>query len=1106
MSVRFIKGVSGSGKTRWLCNYAIEESKKYPDKQFFYIVPEQFSLKLSQTILDMHEAHAIMNIDILSFNRLAYRVFDELGIKTGALLDDSGKSMLIMKILEDHAQEFRLFNANISRDGFAESLKSAVSEISQYMADTDEMTKALEGHPYTQEKYRELGLLYDHYRDFIKDRFMQPEDILDRLSGEAEKSELLKDCVIILDEFTGFTPHQYAVLEKLIKIASNVLIAVNIDPFNMNDKLFVMGREMMDNISKICADQHVEPDMKNSVELKDTVRFKSPALKHLEADIFRYPYTVFGEKTEDIRTGYARDLKAEAGYAASMILHEVRENGLRFRDIAVLTGDPTQYFPELERQFGSRGIPYFLDSGRSLSGNLFVEMLCMVLDLAQYDYRFEDVIGYIKCGMSEVSAEDADILESYVKVLNLRSMKKWSKSFTRVLKGKYETDLEKLEAIRLKVMEETAPYVKLLKEAKTAAEITKILYDMTVKRDCCRKLKELSEEFGRDKDFSRAKEYEQIYRIFLELFDRIYTFLGDCETGLNEYKRMILSGAGNVRIGIIPLSQDSLIVGDLERTRLSGVKMIFLMGANEGVIPKKIEHGGIISESERRIMLEKGIKLAKDSSSAAFEQQFYIYLALTKAAEKICITYSRVNAAGKAQAPSFLIERLQRMFPGCRHEEAAAVFDETQAKEIFISGLEDKNRMGNGQWRQIAAFALNESSQKEKYEKILVQAARKKDVNIPPETARRIFDLERLSVSKIEQYFKCSYAYFMKYGLKLTPELTYDLSAADLGTIYHEVLEKIFRVIKDASKNGKEPDEKEIEAYIESFVDAAIEKYFTEEMYESAGNRFLVFKIKKLMEQTVETVLRNSKAEGFIPSEFELEFRIRRKGRADIEGKIDRIDYKDEDDKRTYRITDYKSSKKDFDPTLFANGIDLQLVVYSIAADDILKKKLYSRKIALPSGIYYYKLDRPFIEFEEAFSDNGTLTKENERFMEMLDKELKPSGLDIEGGKKPVGMNGLKVLRKKALEKFDECEEGIRNGNIRIDPYQYDKKNACEYCDYINICGFNSEKEHFRRLKRVKLEDILTQDSASDDGDENISIEPAKTVLSTDKGFYREEE
>lgn len=1076
MSVTFVKGVCGSGKTRWLSELVIQGSKNNPDKQYFYIVPEQFSLKLSQTILNMHSAHAIMNIDILSLNRLAYRVFDELGIKIGAVLDDSGKSMLIMKILEDHSEEFRLFNSNISRDGFASSLKSAVSEISQYKADTGKMAKVLNGHPYTQEKYRELELLYDYYRDFIRGRFMQPEDMLDKFAEVLDSSKLLKDSVIVLDEFTGFTPHQYTVLEKLCMLAGEVYIAVNIDPENMNDKLFVMGSEMIESITGICKDLNVE--ILKSIDLYGTKRFASPALKHLEANIFRYPFKVFGEETEDINICYAKDIKAETDYVASMIKHAVREEGLRFRDIAVLTGDTARYFPELERQFGARGIPYFIDTGKSLSNNLYVEMLGIVLDLAQYDYRYEDVIGYIKCGFSDLSIQDADMLEGYVKVLNLRSMKKWSRSFTKVLKGKYDTDLERLEAIRSRVMEETMPYVKLLKEADNAAAITKILYDMTVKLECYAKLKKLSDQFNDNKDFSRAKEYEQIYRIIIELFDKIYTFIGDCRIGLNEYKRVLLSGIGNVRIGIIPLSQDSLIAGDMERTRLSGVKRIFLMGANEGIMPKKIEHGGLISEGERRIMIGNGIKLAKDSSSAAFEQQFYIYLALAKASEKLCITFSGSSGSGKALAPSFLIDRLKKLFPYCKVQAAKPYFDETQAKEIFINGLEDKDRMDDQIWCETAAFGLNESVEKEKYVRLIEQAARKKDANIPPHIARKIFDLDRLSVSKIEQYFKCSYAYFMKYGLKLTPELTYDISAADLGTIYHEVLERVFRVLKDIRDNGKEFDEKEIPVLIDGFVEDAVKQYFTEEMYESGSNRFLIYKIKKLMEQTVETIIRTGKAEGYIPSEFELTFKIKRNGRATIEGKIDRIDYKEEADKRIYRITDYKSSKKDFDPTLFANGIDLQLVVYSIAADDILKKKVHSEKIVLPAGIYYYKLDRPFIEFDEAFLEGDMQL--NDRFKSALDKELKPSGLNIESGKNAVGVSGIDILRKKALDKFDECEDGIASGNIKIDPYQYDNKNACEYCDYISVCGFNREKEHFRRLKKIKLEDILSDDSSKE--------------------------
>ena len=105
MSLQFVLGSSGSGKTEYIYRKVVEEAGKHPKKNYLVIVPEQFTLATQEMLVDLSANGAIMNVDVLSFKRLAFRVFDDLGINRLDILEETGKNLVLRRVAQEKEKE-----------------------------------------------------------------------------------------------------------------------------------------------------------------------------------------------------------------------------------------------------------------------------------------------------------------------------------------------------------------------------------------------------------------------------------------------------------------------------------------------------------------------------------------------------------------------------------------------------------------------------------------------------------------------------------------------------------------------------------------------------------------------------------------------------------------------------------------------------------------------------------------------------------------------------------------------------------------------------------------------------------------------------------------
>ena len=1097
MSLQFVLGNSGSGKSYYLQEFVIKEAMANSKKEYLYIVPEQFTLQKQKDIVNAHPGKVIMNIDVCSFNRLAHRVFEELGIKEQVILEDTGKSMVLRKIIEENKKELQVFHSCVHREGFVEEIKSVISEFCQYNVSVEQLegfaTESNLGINFDV-KFGELINLYKLFREFLKGRYITSEELLDILAANAYKSKILKDSVIVLDEYTGFTPVQNNLISRLIKVCEKMLVSVTVDNKQIDNienissqTLFRMSSRMINSLKSIA--REVQVPVVEPVIIDNMGRFEGNAqLKHLEENIFRYPYKEFvvdNAMGEDrISIDYAKDISMECEFIVNKIKEYVVNNGYRYRDFAILCGEMSEYGRVLARIFEREGIAYFYDVKKHILSNPFVEMISAVFDIVCSDYSYESVFRYLRCGMSDISTLECDLLDNYIYATGITGARYWNRKFVRKCNRPYALDLAVVNDVRIKVLEEVGGIVKELKGLKDCKSITKALYDFIVGRHCEDRLNELADKFESEGKMLLAKEYIQVYPAVMNLFDKMMELIPDSPMDVLEYSKIFETGMGEVKVGLIPLSIDQVFIGDIERTRISNAKIVFLAGVNEGLIPKNISTGGIISEVEREVMISSGIELANAKSETVFNQQYYIYLALTKASEKLYLTYSGMGNDGKPRRQSYLINRVKGLFPGLQTNviEPDRLTWKKDALDYLIDGLKAENKEQNkDSWYEVLKWNMTRNESKARLDKLLGIIFSKKDKTISPQMARKIFENNTYSVSKIQNYCSCEYSYFLKYGLGIKPKSQAEFSVVDMGVIYHDALNRYSVTLTEEGIGFDDISEERAKEIVGQSVDNAVYQIMDEEMLESEVNKFVVAKIKKLILATVLNLGRNVKKSGFVPKDFEVGFKVRHKELV-IEGKIDRVDFLSDDDVKYYAITDYKSGMKKFDPTLFGNGIDIQLIVYCVGARSIYNDEY------VPAGVYYSRLDRPVVSYDPKYFEqkDGEMIIKQEVLDEAIDKATKQYGLDCttdntEGDdkvseRKKMGRGQLKALEKYALDLAFGTHENIMNGNIKINPYRYGtEQNACEWCEYSSICGFDGNSDRYRKLKKYTV-DELTED------------------------------
>lgn len=1131
MSLRFCFGPSGSGKSHRIYEEIMQRAAEEPGRNFLIIVPDQFTMQTQKDLVMRSDRDGILNIDVLSFGRLSHRILEEVGTKEMPVLDDTGKSLVLQKVAADLKEQLPAMGSLLHKQGYIHEVKSAISEFMQYGISTQDMDKLItsaQKRGALAMKLKDLKTLYRGFQDYIRDHFITTEETLDVLRRSLSKSKILKGSVVVFDGFTGFTPIQNRLIQELMRVCAETIVTVTIgvgeDPYKMDgeQKLFHLSKKTVADLEKLAAEAEVERGEDLFVKGGPNRFAKAPALHYLEQNLFRYQYEPYAGEQQEIHMFEALSPREEVHQTALYIRHLIREQGMTYRDIAVVIGDLEGYASYVETEFGQLEIPCFLDRTRGIVLNPMIEYIKSALQLYIKDFSYDTVFHFLRSGMADISREEIDELENYVIRTGARGYRTYSRLFTRrteELQGNAEGSeqaeekiMERLNRIRQQFMD--AVEILHMGSQEKAGDYVSHLYDFLEQNQVQQKLLNYQQQFEKEGDLSRAREYAQIYRLVMDLLDQVYELLGEEEISRQEFADILEAGFGEITVGTIPQNVDRIVVGDMERTRLKQVKVLFFLGVNDGNIPKNASKGGIISDMDREFLIESGTEMAPSPRQQMYIQRLYLYLNMTKPSEQLYLSYAKVNCEGKGIRPSYLIDTVRKLFPAMSVE-----YPQNRSRLEQIEGRQEGARYLAEELREYVEGTLPEEERQDFYlmyrayeadavgRDLLTRAAfrRYRESGLSRIVARALYgqQLEN-SVSRLETYAACACRHFLQYGLSLQEREEFGFEASDMGTVYHAVLENFAGKLAESNLTWWDFTEDFAAKAVKESVEAYAATYGETVLYSSARNEYAITRMSRILTRTVLTLQKHLKQGSFQPDDYELSFRfaedldsihvdLSEDEKMHLQGRIDRIDVSEDAEHVYVKVIDYKSGNRKFDLAALYYGLQLQLVVYMNAAMEMESRKHPDKEI-VPAALLYYHIDDPTIETPVELTDeqineqilaklrmNGVVNSDP-GVVERLDRYMQDKSVVIPVEKKKDGSFSARsgVLSREEMQlissyvdaKIRSIGREILDGKIAANPYEKGNEEACTYCAYKKVCGFDGSIPGYEKRQ---LEDLDKQ-------------------------------
>lgn len=1122
MSVRFLLGASGSGKSRQIYNEIIQASIKEPERNFYLIVPEQYTMEAQRELVTMHPAGGMMNIDAIGMNRLAYRVFDELGISTGQVLEDFGKSMLIKKILCEQQDTLQVYGSYYDKLGFVDEMKSMMSEIFQYNIKQDTIDEIMEQIPedsVVAGKMQDIRHIYKEFEAFAGERYIVAEQLVELLTRHVGQSKLVCGSSLYFDGFTGFTPVQLELVEKLMTCADDLTFSFTLDDRDQkyehikDYELFYLTKTTIKKLTEAAAAAGVE--IESPVVLPGTINYRlgeNRELFFLERNLFRSPYQKWKQPLERIHLTATGDAQDEIVFVASTIRRLVREKGYRYKDIAIVAGDLEQASHIYERVMNEYEIPVFIDANACLKANPCAETIRSVLAVLADDFSYDSVFRFLKAGMTDLSFEDIELLENYALKRGVRGYSRWN----RAVSENYEkTSPVNIEEIRQAFMKMFGDIRKVFADKKAVTkDYVEALYDFLLQIHMYEKLEARKNELYEENRINEGDAYGQIFEKTVRLFDKIAELLGDTKMSVKEFYEIVDTGLSDIEVGVVPPTVDRVLIGDITRSRLNHIKVLFFTSVNDGIVPKAPKKGRILSDRDRDILSDCGLELAPSDKQNSYIEQFYIYTILTKPSDHLYISYHKLSASLESMRPSYLLGRISNIFPSLQAEEydAASCMPDTVNRSLRrILRAEDSE---DAESRILTRILTEKGFAGELTAIYKGRTYRNVAEQLPPETIALLYGRYlHASVSKLELYARCGFAYFLKYGLRLKEREMYQVDVRNVGVILHSVMEGLFKQVRDTRNNDWEnfPEDERM-LMVTELVNRAAEESAGDFFEDNARNAYMLQMIERMAQTSAGMLQKHIRLGSMKPGMLEKTFdsakdevgsylfELPNQIQMSINGKIDRVDVEEEDGTVYIKVIDYKSSTRKLSLEEVLNGEQLQLVTYSAIAYEI-EKMIYPDKNIQIAGLLYYSFDDPVIEIESSEIDTGTEQPEfsdqekldAERMEKMklqgfvnespaviqkmdhtcnqsLPVKLDKNG-DIKKSENVVSADQIRTIMELTRENIEELGSQIAEGKIAIEPYKNKSNTGCDYCEFKNICHFDVKNggNQYRRPDNEKL-------------------------------------
>ncbi|WP_059172965.1 helicase-exonuclease AddAB subunit AddB [Bacillus sp. FJAT-27445] len=1145
MSLRMLIGRAGTGKTLTCLEEIKSRLAESPEgSPIIYLVPEQMTFLSEYRLATDETIGGMIRAQVYSFSRLAWRVLQETGGSSRYHLSNVGLNMLIRKIIEEQKDQLRLFRRAADKNGFIQQVEEMLIEFKRYCVDTEKLAESRaqigsggKVDKSLADKMHDLEIIYKHFEETASGKYIDSEDYFRLLAEKTGSSSYLKDAEIYIDGFYSFTPQEYRVIGELLKVCKRVTITITLDrpcPEKSPDELdlFRMSGETCKNLFDLARDERIE--MEEPLVLGWQNRWANESLRHLEAHFDSRPAKPFEGETA-ITVIQAVNRRAEVEGIAREIRRLAREEGFRYRDIALLLRNGRDYHETIEPVFYDYEIPYFIDQKRTMLNHPLVELIRSSLEAVIGHWGYEPVFRAVKTellfppgGNRARLRRQMDKLENYVLSHGIQG-KKWTGKdrwryrrvrgldFASTVQTNEEIRTEQeLNELRLIISTPLLRMSRRLKKAGTGRKMCEAVYLLLEELDIPSKLEGWKAEAEEEGNLVKGREHGQVWNAVIDLLDQYVEMLGDETVTPRQFASILDAGLESLEFSLVPPAIDQVMVANLDRSRLAEIKVAFVIGMNEGVLPAKIGDEGILGDAERELLSAAGIKIAPGSTERLLDENFIAYKAFVTPSDKLYISYPLANAEGKSLIPSSYIKRMKDLFPDCEEWMAAAdpadlneeeqlsfVSNKGTALAFLTSQLQQKQRnypIYTFWWDVYNYFAASQELRGKAKMVLSSLFYTNTTVNLPSDLAVELYgeDIQG-SVSRMELFNSCPFSHYIQHGLKLRDRQIFKLDAPDIGELFHAALKYIADTVNEQNISWAGLSREQCEKLARSAVEAIAPRLQNEILLSSERHHYIKRKLEQIITRASIVLSEHSKLSEFEPIGLEvgfgrggklppLSFNLKNGSRMELAGRIDRIDSGLGKNGELYlRVIDYKSSSRGLNLAEVYYGIALQVLTYLDIA--ISNSALLVEKEAAPAGVFYFHVHNPMVNTTRRLSEEeieqeilkkfkmSGLVLEDEEVIRLMDKSLESgdsqiisAGFKKDGtltkASKTATAEDIEDLRKFVRKVYSDTGNAIIGGEVGIDPYRLKDKKPCTFCSFKPVCQFDEsiDGSKYRRL------------------------------------------
>ena len=1092
-------GLAGSGKSQYIKE--IFAGKLKADEKLMILVPDQHSFITERSVLEDFGARAGAKIKVIWFNNLAREICEKYGGVRPQVLDNAGKAVLMSKAIEQVSAQLEYYKKQALRPDFVAGMLNLSTELKFSKTDLDTLVRAGEnsGLGVLNQKIAEISLIARQYDSLVAQSYLNPDDILSDVNAILEHESFFAGYTVAIDGFGFFDKQKLDIIGKIMRQSKQTYITLCTDTLERD----AAGADKFDAV-KQTAHKLIQTARELGVEVKtkcfsDLSAMAEP-FRYLSKGLYTPAAEALESACENVVIYECTNMQRECDFAAAQMKKLIMERGYRYKDIAVIVRDEEAYTPYLKRSLAALGIPFFKDARRSVTHEPLMLFCHYALKCCADRFRLDDVMACVKSAVVGLPTEEISDFENYCIIWNINGKKKWGSDFAYNPQGftdrftpEDEAALARVNATRKKAVIPLLQFAKKIQGA-TVEQTAVALYELLEAVGAAAHLKQLCESSAQA-DAEIIKEQNEVWAVLMHCLEQLVATRGEEVLPAKDFLAVLDLAAAHSNIGVLPQKADEILVGSAQRIRTDLPKAAFLLGANEGMFPKGYTDGGIFSDAERMHLLKQGVELGVNFRSMSTQERFFAYCAALAPTAFLYVSYNSSNLDGETLLPSSLVKEILKVLPQLSVKRAASESEDDILSEQQGFGVMARLWNEDSTLRQtLYEIYSRRQGYAEKTQLIDNGAAAQPRHITKPETALQLFgEVMAISPTQLENYSKCPFMYFCKYGLRAK---TIDKAALDArtgGTLIHYVLE---HMLKDMGKQGIIALEgKALREAVERYTAQYLEELNLPEEFITGRFRYIVSKNRSIIIATLEQMAAEMRQSDFEPSDFELKvgkggvggYEVAlEQGKVSLMGMVDRVDLMQKGEQKYYRIIDYKTGSKDFKLGEVLHGINAQMLIYLLSLSTDSGEKYGG---SVPAGLLYVEAkDKTINASHENEKDlqtkkqgrykmNGMLLDEQEVIYGM---EHEPSGtfipidFDRKGNIKGnlVSRAQMEQIRKKLDSVIAAMGNALHHGEIDDMPYKTAKTDACAWCDFKAVCR-NREKKN--EVEIPSFEEALAQ-------------------------------